>query len=446
MTYTYKFRWLVLFVTIIPFALFAQNEPYDMMVNGVKVIVKPSGNEIVVLQTFIKGGVRNYPAEKTGIESLAITALTECGTKNDDKNSFKNKLDKVSAYVTGQAGLDYSSLKLNCIKTDLDNVWPLYRDALLTPRFDDKEFARIKQDAVTAIRDAESNPDRALSKLAKQTAFAGRAYAKDPMGTVGIVSKLTAAETAKYWKSVFTKNKLVIVVVGQLDSILIKTMVADITGAIPAGPAFVREREVYAPKGNTFMPMARENATNYIMGVASGPLPGTSEYNAYALASTIFSQRHFIEIRTNHGLSYAPWAWFTNNLTPYMEICVSTTDPDKYIAIARNLIDRIQKDGFTEAELKNERTGYLTSIHYRNETNEAQATSFGTNEIIHGNWRRSIMINDEIKKITLDQLNEVFRKYLTNITWVYQGDTKKVTPALFTQKQTPALPGVKKAF
>ena len=34
---------------------------YEMTVSGVKVIVQPSGNDIVEIQTIIKGGVQNYP-------------------------------------------------------------------------------------------------------------------------------------------------------------------------------------------------------------------------------------------------------------------------------------------------------------------------------------------------------------------------------------------------
>ena len=77
-------------MAIVPYSLPAQQAaPYDMTINGVKVIVQPSGNEILVVQTVIKGGVQNYPADKAGIENLAINALTECGTVKDDKNSFK---------------------------------------------------------------------------------------------------------------------------------------------------------------------------------------------------------------------------------------------------------------------------------------------------------------------------------------------------------------------
>src|ERR1041385_3140511 len=103
---------------------------YDMTIQGVKVIVQPSGNEIVEIRTLIKGGVQNYPADKAGIESLTMNALTECGTAKDDKNSFKDKLDKVSAQMYGEAGRDFSSLTMNCIKSDFATVWPLYVDAL----------------------------------------------------------------------------------------------------------------------------------------------------------------------------------------------------------------------------------------------------------------------------------------------------------------------------
>jgi zinc protease len=432
---------------IAPFCLLAQkSEPYDMMINGVKVIVQPSGNDIAVVQTVIKGGVQNYPATKAGIETLAMQALTECGTVKDDKNSYKNKLDKLSAQVSGYSGMDFASFSMNCIKSDFETVWTLYTEALSSPRFDAKEFDRIKQDAVNFIRSNESSPDNALDKMAKQTAFAGKNYAKDPKGTVASVSKLTATETKQYWKSIFTRSRMVIIVVADLDRATIEKKVKEFLSKVPAGAPFALKKESYNPPASTFKPQERENATNYVRGITSGPLPGTPDYNAFVLAMNIFSSRHFVEIRTKNGLSYAPQSWFSQGTTPYANISVTTTDPDKYIAVARNLIDRIKQEGFTEAELKNEKTGYLTGIYYRQETNEAQAASYASNEVIHGNWKRSVKIQNDIKEVTLEQLNAAFKKYINNITWVYQGDPKKVNPVLYTQKATPKVPEEKKAF
>lgn len=153
---------------------------YEMNVEGVKVIVQPSNNEIVEIQTIIKGGVQNYPPALQGIESLSIAALTECGTIKEDKNSFKNKLDKVSAQVYGYSGMDYASFNMNCIKGDFEVVWPLYVDAITTPRFDEKEFNRIKQDAVNIIKAQASQPDYAITKMAREKPLPAKITLKVP--------------------------------------------------------------------------------------------------------------------------------------------------------------------------------------------------------------------------------------------------------------------------
>ena len=420
--------------------------PYEMKINGVKVIVQPSGNDIVVVQTVIKGGVSNYPANKSGIEYLAMNALTECGTLADDKNSFKDKLDKVSAQVGGNTNMDYATFSMNCIKSDFGTVWPLYAAAMLTPRFDKKEFERIRQDAINIIRANESNPDIAIDKFAKQTAFAGKNYAKDPQGTVEIISKLTPEETKKYWESIFTRSKMVIVIVGDLERAEIEERVTEMLAKVPVGIPTVVRKDSYAAVANTFKPQQRDNATNYIQGITGAPAPGTAEFNAFVLAMRVFSSRHFVEIRSKNGLSYAPGAWFTAGNSNYSNLYVTTTEPDKYIAVARQLIEKVKKEGFTAEELKNIKTQYLTNVYYRQETNDAQASSLASNEVVHNNWRRAITIKDDIKKVTLDQMNAVFRKYINNITWTYQGDPKKVNAVLFTQKQTPKLPEPKKAF
>ena len=438
---------LLLLAALVPFGIMAQmGQAYELNINGVKVIVQPSGNEILEIQTIIKGGVQNYPANKAGIETLAFSALTECGTLKDDKNSFKNKLDKVSAQVGGSSDMDFASFTMNCINTDFDIVWPLYADAMTIPKFDEKEFARIKQDQINILRAQESNPDFAIDRMAKQLAFAGKNYAKDPQGTVETVGNLTAAETKKYFQSILTRSRMIIVVVGEVDKNVLEARIKNLLAKVPAGTPFKLKKESYSPPANTLKQQEKELATNYIQGITGAPQPGTPDYNAFVLAMRIFANKHFIEIRTNNGLSYAPQSWFSGGLTPYANIAVSTTDPNKYVAVARQLIDKIKKEGFKAEDLKNEKTGYVTNVYYRLETNSAQAASLASNEVLHGNWRRANTIKDDMKKVRVEDLNRVFNKYITNITWAYQGDPKKADPKMFTQKETPPVPKDLKAF
>ncbi|MCU7547758.1 insulinase family protein [Chitinophagaceae bacterium LB-8] len=432
---------ILLTVSVAPVYLFAQmGEPYEMNINGVNVIVQPSGNEIVEVRTIIKGGVQNYPASKAGIESLSLTALTECGTLKDDKNAFKNKLDKASAQMNGYTEMDYATFRMNCIKSDFETVWQLYTDAMTIPKFDTKEFERIKQDAVTVLRANESNPDYAIRRMAQQLAFAGKDYAKNPQGTIEIVSKLTSEETKKYYQTIFNRNHLLIVIVGEIDKNDLQQKVQSFLAKIPAGKPFTPKKESYAPSANSMKYEEKEFATNYIQGITSAPQPGTPDYDAFILAMRIFYNRHFVEIRSKNGLSYAPATWFSGGLTPYASIYVTTTDPNKYIVIARQLIDKVKKEGFKEEELNNIKTVYVTQTYYQQETNSALAGALASNEVINGNWRRAYTIKDDMKKVTLSDLNRVFNKYIGNITWAYRGDPKKVETKMYTQKELPQMP------
>ena len=432
-----KINLLTIFLVSISLLSQAQKKaPYEMNIDGVKVIVQPSGNEIVEIQTIIKGGVQNYPANKAGIESIAITALTECGTLKDDKNSFKNKLDKVSAQMGGNSGMDYASLTMNCIKSDFDIVWPLYVDALTAPRFDKKEFERIKQDAINILKAQASQPDYAIGKMAKETAFSGKNYAKSPEGTEATVSKLTVEETKAYYQSILTKSRLLIVVVGEIEKKILEEKIKTMLAAIARGKPVILKKEMYSPKQNSFKSEKKDLATNYIQAVTGAPLPGTQDFNAFNLGMRIFYDRNFLEVRTNNGLSYAPYSYFDGGLSPSANIGVSTTEPDKYIMVVKNLIDKTKKQGFTRDEVKNMKTTYITSFYYQQETNSAQASSLASNEILHNNWHRALTLNDDLKKVSVADVNKTFNKYITNLTWVYQGDPAKVNPSLYTQDES----------
>ena len=407
-------------------------QAYELMVDGVKVIVQPSGNSIVEIQTIIKGGVQNYPAEKMGIESMAMTALTECGTLNHDKNSFKNQLDKVNASMYGAAGKNFSVLRMNCIKSDFDTVWPLYVEALTQPVFDAKEFARIQQDAVNNLKQNESDPDMAIDNYADKVAFAGRSYSENPGGTVDIIQKFTPDEVKAYYNSLLTRSRMVMVIVADLDKPVIERKVKALLDGIKPGSPFEFKKSFFRACKNTFSADPRDLATNYVEGVTSGPEAGSPDYDAFQLAMRIFSDRHFLDVRTNNGLSYAPEAWFSAGATSVAKFSVSTTQPDKYIAVFDTLVDKVKTEGFKADEVANMKTMYLTGFYDKNETNSDQASSIATNEVVYGDWKHSLNLMQDIKKITSDQVSDAFRKYIGNIIWVYQGDTKKVNPLLYT--------------
>ena len=423
-----------------------ENKPYDMTINGVKVIVVPSGNEIVQVDMVLQGGVQNYTADKAGIESLAMTALSECGTIKDDKNSFKNKLDEVDARVYGYAGRDASHFQLNCIKGDFETVWPLYVDALTAPKFDAKEFARIKEDAINNLRQQESNPDGALQRMAMETAFKGMDYAKNVSGTIENIQKFTPQETKAYWQNTRTRSHIFFVIVGDLAKEDIQKKMSALIGSIPQGKPFQLKRATYVPQASTFASTQKELATNYIMGITAAPAATSPDYFAGTLASRLFYNKAFLEVRTNNGLSYAPSAYISSNLTPYSALYVTTKEPDKYIAVVRNMVDKIKQEGFPADDVQNTKNTYVTRQYYSSEANSSLCAMVANTQLTLGDWRHAFTIKEDLEKVTPADVNNVFKKYIGNFTWVYQGDPAKANAKLFTQKQTPTIPKDVKSF
>jgi predicted Zn-dependent peptidase len=220
---------------------------------------------------------------------------------------------------------------------------------------------------------------------------------------------------------------MVIVIVANLDKATIEREVGNLLAGIKQGAPFELKKSVFKINKNTFSVEQRDLATNYIEGVTSGPAPGMADFNAFNIAMRIFNDRHYLDIRTS-GLSYAPEAWFKNGSIAVAKFSVSTTQPDKYIEAFDKLVDKVKTEGFTPEEVTNIKVTYLTGFYYRQETNSAQAASLASSEVLFNNWRRALTLVDDVKKLTVEDINNAFRKYVGNIVWVYQGDLKKVDP------------------
>jgi predicted Zn-dependent peptidase len=160
----------------------------------------------------------------------------------------------------------------------------------------------------------------------------------------------------------------------------------------------------------------------------------------------MFYDKAFLEVRTNNGLSYAPAAGISTGLTPYSYLYVTTKEPDKYIAVARNMVDKLKKEGFPDDDVRNKKNTFTTQQYYRNETNGSLGAMVANAELLRGDWRKAFTLKEDLKPITTQEINSVFNRYIGKFTWVYQGDPKAVNQTLFTQDKTPPLPENKKAF
>ncbi len=407
----------------------AQNKSEKFSVDGITVLMKPTVKDIINVSVNYRGGVADYSADKAGLANLAISAATECGTKDYSKDAFKDRADKYGINISGFSTYDYSTINLNCISKYFDEGWSLLASAVKDPVYNEKEFALLKQKTISQIRTQESNPDSKLQNMAIKNTFNGTVYATDPQGDTSTVNEITAEEAKNFYQNtLLNKNKIFIVVAGKISREDITSRIKKAFGDLPSRPYEAPEYHTPEIADNSLHIEPRTLATNYIIGVMNAPAYTSPDYVANRVAFVTFSNNLFIEIRTKRNLSYAPYAYATAQKMPYSIMYVSTTDPKASVEVMDNEIIRLKKDGFSQKEFTESKNLYITSNYMKEESTSALASSLGNAEIL-GDWKMSDDFIDKVQKVTPADMTESFKKYIKGINWNYLGDEKAADAA-----------------
>src|SRR5262249_3781514 len=159
--------------------------------NGLKTIHRHvTGNEVVAVQVYFRGGARNISEKDAGIESLLFEVATE-GTKNFSKSEINRELARMGTVIDGDSGYDYSVMEMRCVRQNFDRSWQLLTDMVLNPLCDEKEVALVKDQIVSGLRQQNDNPENSVALLSNNQLFASHPYFNSPVGTVESVKSLT---------------------------------------------------------------------------------------------------------------------------------------------------------------------------------------------------------------------------------------------------------------
>ena len=325
-----------------------QDRATEFVINGLKVILKPSVKEIFSVRFFIKGGTANYSKELEGVESLALSVAVDGGTKKMAKTEFATALEKMGTTIGSSTSYDYSEISMSCISEFWEQSWNLFADVIMSPRFDAKEFELIKAQAVAQAKQAESNPDEHLRNRSMETAFANHNYAKRPRGTTASLEKMTLENVTSHFRDIIGKQNCFLVVAGNITEPDLRQHVDVAFRSLGAGKKPTLEQRLeLAPKATL---ENRDIPTNYIRGIMSAPSANEKEGVPMMLAMAIMRDRFFVELRTKRSLTYAPSAGYASTVfnNPYATFYASSTDPKQTLQVMIEQINEVKNQGFKE--------------------------------------------------------------------------------------------------
>jgi zinc protease len=401
--------------------------------NGMQIIVKRiPGAELASSQLNIRGGVRNWQAADAGVERLALSAAVAGGTVSLDKDAFARKLAALGSNISARSTQDYSAIQAKCLTAKWDETFALLAGTFLHPALPASEIEVQRAAQIAELRREQENPDAALQLLMHKTVFAGHPYANRAIGTLESVSALKADALRAHLGKLRETNRLVLVVVGDLDPAHVIAQAKTALGALPRGaytPAPLPQLSFTQPTVTT---AEKKLATNYIQGVFPAPGWTDPDFAGAMMTMNVLAFRLFEEIRTKRNLSYAPGAnfgWYS--AMALGSVYVSAVDPNTTVKVIYDEIARLKKEPVPEKELAGTKETFLTGYLMRNEATDGQAGLLSTAALIGGDWKLGRGLPERIRAVTAADVQRFAQKYIGRLQVVVLGDPAKIDKALF---------------
>lgn len=174
----------------------------------------------------IKGGMWLDDPQKVGVANLMSQVMQE-GTKNKTPEELQDALGQLGTNINISAASEYITITGNCLARNYEKVMALLDEMLLEPRWDAKEFDRLKQRTINQIQQQGAQP-----AAVTQRAFYKMIYGEDnimsnlPIGTLASVQDITLEDLKEYYKKNLTPTLAAYQVTGAVskDRVL-KTLV-----------------------------------------------------------------------------------------------------------------------------------------------------------------------------------------------------------------------------
>ncbi|MFN0109035.1 MAG: M16 family metallopeptidase [Blastocatellia bacterium] len=405
------------------------------LANGLKAIHRQvSGNEVVAVQIYFRGGTRNISEKNAGVESLLFEVATQ-GTKSFTKTQINRELSRMGTIIDAASGYDFSVIAMRCVRKNFDKSWELLADMILNPTFDDKEVALVKDQILNGLRQQDDNPESSVAILSNKLLFASHPYINSPDGTVESISALTSADLKAHHAKILGAGRMVAVVVGNITLPEVKQKVETSFGKLVKGDFKIEATPTFAKASTPEFEIIKRNvATNYIRATFAAPPLDHPDYPAFYVATDILSQLFFQEVRVRRNLSYGADATVLSNRANSGFLSVTTPKPNETIRVMFDQIDFLQRQAIREEGLSSIVSGFLTKYYTKLETNDAQAARLAEYELLGGDWRRLNTWIDEVNKVKPTDITRVCRTYLKNFHFAVAGDPSQFNRDLFLSR------------
>jgi zinc protease len=405
----------------------------DAQTHGIRVLIKHvPGIGDCATGLYIAGGSRGWDAGTAGIEQLALSVAANGGTHQLDQDRFTRKLSDLGSEIRAGSNEDYSEMTAWSLSSAWDDTFALLVAAFRDPALPASEIEIQRQRQLSDLKQAADSPEARLGLVAHQGMFKGHAYANRAIGTIETVSSFTAPQLAAHLAKLRERQRLVVVVVGDVDADHVIASVGKALGDLPAGsfePGALPDVPAVA-KGEVTI-VADQLPTSYIQAVFVGPRWTDPDFIVARVAMRWLATRELEEVRTRRNLKAAPAVVFHwNTGGPTCELHVTAVDPRATIKVMLDEARKLRDTKMTERDLVAVKAALVTDAYLAAEAPADQAALLAASQLRGGDWHFVRTFPDRVKAVTADQVLAWAHKAITHLHTFVIGDGRKIDKQL----------------
>jgi len=284
----------------------------------VRILALPASQKpmVTIALRFTSGAVDD-PKGQAGITALAARVMAEGGTQSLDAKSLIVALFPMATSINARVDKEQTTFAATVHKDNLEKLLPILIDVVAHPRWDPREFARLRDAAVIDVeKRLRQGDDENLGKEAlAEVLYRGHPYGRLPEGHVAELKALTLEAVQAHAAKVFTTDRLTVGVSGGYPAGLPEKVAAALAGLPKAGPerAAIPQQQPHGPR---YLLIEKPgDATAISCGMPWSLSRKDPDWAAMSVARSAFGEhrqfngRLMQRLRELRGLNYGDYAY-----------------------------------------------------------------------------------------------------------------------------------------
>ena len=416
--------------------------------NGQTVVVQEvKNNPIVTIDTWIKTGSIDEEDSNNGVAHF-LEHLFFKGTKTHEPGEFDKILETKGAITNAATSKDFTHYYITIPSKDFDLAMDLHGDMILHPLIPRKEMEKERKVVLEEISKDLNSPTKIMQDNLNSMLYTTHPYKRKVIGRSDVIETITRDQVLSFYNKNYSPSNMVTVIIGDVDAnhAIEKTKEA-FNAEYKKQTKTIYTKEAPLTKQQKKVEYLDTESGYMVIGFRGTPIDDKDSYALDVLATILGDGRSSVlnqVLKEKKRIAFSVDAGNSTFRDDGIFYISANYEPSKCKIVQDtifNEIEKIQKNGVTDDQLKLAKNIIERSTYYSRESITNIATEIGYTMALTNDIKFYDTYLDNIKNVSKEDVKKVAEKYLginrSAVSIVLPKSAKEVPVASLTQ-QAPA--------